>query len=561
VFLRFGSTIGTRRVTATASSGTNTISVAFTATDTNDDHVTTPTFSPDGGTYVRNQNVTVNCASDGVVIHYTTNGATPTENDPTISVGSTLAVRMNLTLKAKAWKTGVGSSATKSASYVLTGAIVAGGRHGMALDTDGMVLTWGANWTGELGDGTIVSRSYCDRVWELDDVVALAAGALHSVALRADRAVWSWGYDGHYLMADGLQYQPDRRIPFHAASLTNVLSITAREWNSAALCADGTVWSWGDLNMVATNVPTRVMGLSNVIAISVGYYHGVALESDGTVWGWGNNEYHVLTNSSTLRFDTALQRSGFSNIVAISAGQFHTLALRSDGTVWTVGNNGLGQLGDGTTSDRPTPVQVNAVTGVTAIASGVYSSYLIQSNGTVWAWGYNGSGQLGDGTTVDKRSPVQVKGLTNVIAITAQGADDAAARSFGCAYALRSDGTVWAWGENWYGQVGDGTTKDRHTPVQVKNLMVLQDVDHDGLADFVELQLGTSLNNPDTDGDGMPDGWEYYHGLNPLQNDASDDPDGDSFTNLQEYQNGTDPQDFYNDALPQLTVAGGSASL
>jgi alpha-tubulin suppressor-like RCC1 family protein len=140
-----------------------------------------------------------------------------------------------------------------------------------------------------------------------------------------------------------------------------------------------------------------------------------------------------------------------------------SLALKSDGTIWAWGENAIGQLGDGTTTERHTPVQVGTppLGEVTAVAAGQGHNLALRSDGTVWAWGLNARGELGDGTTTDRLTPVQVQNLSGIKAI---GAGD------NHSLAVRSDGTVWAWGFNIRGQLGDGTTTDRHTPVQVQNL-------------------------------------------------------------------------------------------
>jgi len=150
----------------------------------------------------------------------------------------------------------------------------------------------------------------------------------------------------------------------------------------------------------------------------------------------------------------------------VAAGWAHSLAVRSDGTVWAWGDNWYGQLGDGTTTRRTTPVQVTGLSGVVAVAGGGGAdagshSMALTSDGTVWAWGANDCGQLGDGTTVDRTTPVEVSGLSGVVAVAA---------GFAHSLAVKSDGTVWAWGGNWYRQLGDGTTTGRTTPVQVSGL-------------------------------------------------------------------------------------------
>lgn len=157
-------------------------------------------------------------------------------------------------------------------------------------------------------------------------------------------------------------------------------------------------------------------------------------------------------------------------VTQVVAGNTHTASLKSDGTVWAWGNNSHGQLGDGTTINKSIPVQVlgsggvGYLTGVTAIAAGYTHTVALKADGTVWAWGYNSVGELGDGTTTNRSTPVQVLGhggvgyLTGVTAIAA---------GYDHTLALKSDGTLWAWGNNSNGQLGDGTTTNRFTPVQV----------------------------------------------------------------------------------------------
>lgn len=204
-----------------------------------------------------------------------------------------------------------------------------------------------------------------------------------------------------------------------------------------------------------------------VMSIVGGYYHSLALKPDGTVWAWGDNTYGQLGDGTTVNKSAPVQVQSLSDVVAIAAGDYHSLAVKSDGTVWAWGKNDYGQLGDGTTTQKNIPVQVKGpdgsgcLSGVVAVAACSDYSFALKSDGTVWAWGQNIYGQLGDGTKVNRCTPVQVQNLSNVVAIAAKGSH---------CLALKSDGTVWAWGGNANGELGNGTTQFSAVPIKVLNL-------------------------------------------------------------------------------------------
>jgi alpha-tubulin suppressor-like RCC1 family protein len=233
--------------------------------------------------------------------------------------------------------------------------------------------------------------------------------------------------------------------------------------NFMARMSDGTVWEFTSAGID----PSPVQGVSNIIAISQSNSHSLALKNDGTVWGWGDNEPCNLFdgNGYYTIVDTPIQVGGFTNVKAISAGWQNTMVVKNDGTVWGLGKNNVGQLGDGTTTQRCAPVHAIGLNGVTALSTKGMHTVALKDDGTVWTWGWNTGGQLGDGTYNDHYIPAQVPGLSGVVAIAAGGRD-----SVGHTVALKSDGTVWVWGWNNNGQLGDGTTINRPTPIQVPGL-------------------------------------------------------------------------------------------
>lgn len=333
----------------------------------------------------------------------------------------------------------------------------------LALLSDGTVWAWGYNGYGQLGDGTTTDRSIPVQVKGLEDVIAIAGGGYHNLVLKADGTVLAWGDNTKGQLGDGTNR--DKNTPVMISGLKGVVAISDGGWHSLALKSDGTVWAWGDNGYgqlgdgttTNKNSPVQVRGLDNIIAISGGCEHSLALRSDGTVWAWGENYKGQLGNGeNTIRVNYPVQVDKLTRVVAIAAGGGHSLALKSDGTVWAWGDDGYGQLGDGTSIDRDVPIQVHGINNIIEIAGGGGHSLALMSDGTVWAWGNNEYGQLGNGIAAHKSTvPVKAVKLSSVIAI------DCGWRH---SIAMKSDGTIWGWGINWHGELGDGTVNDRIVP-------------------------------------------------------------------------------------------------
>ncbi|MBI4704415.1 MAG: hypothetical protein HY744_25195 [Deltaproteobacteria bacterium] len=204
--------------------------------------------------------------------------------------------------------------------------------------------------------------------------------------------------------------------------------------------------------------------LGGVVAVAAGGDYTCAVKADGTLWCWGWNQYGQLGDGTTQDKPLPTQVSALgTSAVAVAAGADHTCAVKADSALWCCGWNQYGQLGDGTTQDKPLPTQVKALgTSAVAVAAGWLHTCAVKADGTLWCWGHNEYGQLGDGTTQDKPLPTQVSALgTSAIAV-------AAGRAHTCA--IKKDGALWCWGRNDYGQLGNGTTQSKSSPVQVSAL-------------------------------------------------------------------------------------------
>ena len=217
-------------------------------------------------------------------------------------------------------------------------------------------------------------------------------------------------------------------------------------------------------NVSATSSDTIILDTApNIIATAGGAHHSLFLKNDGTVWASGANGSGQLGNGTNANSLVPVKVSSLIGITTIAAGGSNSLALKNDGTVWAWGNDGVGQLGNGgTNTNSNVPVQVSGLTGITAIAvGGHFHSLALKNDGTVWAWGRNQYGQLGNGTTTNSNVPIQVSSLTSITAIAA---------GYDHSLALKNDGTVQAWGNGEEGQLGNGTNTSSNVPVQVSSL-------------------------------------------------------------------------------------------
>lgn len=493
-------------------------------------------------------------------------------------------------------------------------AISAGAYHCVALKSDGTVWTWGQNAYGQLGDGTKVRKNTPVKVEGLSGIIDVKAGEYFTMAFSEDGTVWAWGFNRYGQLGDGTN--TDKNVPCQVKGLSKVKEISAGLYHSMALLEDGSVWSWGyneqgeladgtninrnspvlsvgikidneaptaptnltvvektattvsleweassdnisvagydvyrdgvkigttketkftdtglsqkttyiytvkafdlarnyssDSNEVSSTtetvraiekvplacgkystviikedgsvyaagynyispntrnknyyIPVKVPGIEGVDAVACGELNMAFIKPDGSLWTGGSSSDWVLGRPYDNNFYNAVTE--LTGVTAVACGPKNTVVV-NDGMVWAWGDNNYGQVGDGTNQRKDRPVQVKGLYGIIDVAVGnnsyedKYFTAALKNDGTVWTWGNNEYGQLGDGTTVNKNRPVQVQGLSDVIEIACGGLH---------IVALKSDGTVWTWGYNGYGQLGDGTTTNRSTPVKVKGL-------------------------------------------------------------------------------------------
>ncbi|MGD0998010.1 MAG: hypothetical protein ABR941_06790, partial [Thermoleophilia bacterium] len=360
------------------------------------------------------------------------------------------------------------------------GSLGGGSWHSVALKQDGTLWGWGSNGYGALGvglqshefgqtDTTTPTQIDASTDWQ-----AVTAGDTFTLAEKQDGSYVAWG-DNQFGQI-GVGYPLERCTPTQIGSDPGWTSVATGYWNTIAARSDGTLWNW----YANSRTPAQVGSARDWATAFAGNRYFLALKADGTLWSWSDsdgNSYGELGLGDTAPHETPTQVGTATDWTTVTCGDNvladgemaqddsgHTVALRSDGTLWAWGSNTNGELGLGTADNSPhaTPTQVGAGTDWQAIAAGPHCTFAIKTNGTLWAWGKNTDGRLGLGDTVDRDLPTQVGADRNWKTVTA-GADS----DQGFTLATKTDGTLWAWGSNVDGALGTGNYDSETSPTQV----------------------------------------------------------------------------------------------
>jgi alpha-tubulin suppressor-like RCC1 family protein len=349
--------------------------------------------------------------------------------------------------------------------------------------------SWGYNSYGQIGDGTSgtgTHKSTPVQIGTQSNWLSIAAGSYHKISVKTDGTLWTWGYNPSGAL--GLSDTANRSSPVQVGALTNwssnADSFDGGGFHTLAVKTDGTLWGWGNNYRGVLGLgdesnrlsPVQVGALTNWLKVSGGGYRtSLAIKTNNTLWTWGRGDYGRLGLGDTTNRSSPTQVGALTNWSTVSAGQYHMAAVKTDGTLWTAGSNFYGELGNGTSgngTEKSSPVQVGSLTNWSSVSSGSYINLAVKTDGTLWSWGFNTQGQLGDGSTVDKSSPVQVGALTNWSRSSA-GYSSAA---------IKTDGTIWTWGDAGFGVLGLGNTTNRSSPTQVGALNVWTTIFHTAYA-------------------------------------------------------------------------------
>jgi alpha-tubulin suppressor-like RCC1 family protein len=393
---------------------------------------------------------------------------------------------MGTALKAdgSAWNWGQGTSGALGQGTVSVGRsspvsvvgghsfikIKSGGQdQSMALKADGTVWTWGIASSGQLGNNLNTARSSPVSVVGNHSFINISAGNNFNLALKADGGAWGWGLATSGQLGE-IQVLSNRSSPVSVVGGHSFVRLVAGAVNSYGLKADGSIWAWGDKSFGGLGngtdsyqkSPISVVGGHSFTSVKAGLVFAVSLKSDGSAWSWGLNNNGMLGDTTSIAKSSPVSVVGGHSFAVLSntIGQFNAGALKADGSAWIWGVGSSGELGNNTASSPGSPTSVVGSHSFTVLSVGASGSRALKADGSVWSWGSATSGRLGNNdSTVNRSSPVSVVGGHSFIKISSYGA--------GSVFALKADGSAWAWGLGTTGEMGDNNNASRSSPVSV----------------------------------------------------------------------------------------------
>jgi alpha-tubulin suppressor-like RCC1 family protein len=346
--------------------------------------------------------------------------------------------------------------------------ISAGGSYTCVLKVDGTLWCWGANVVGQLGLGNTESPVPAPTHVEIlgSDVAKVATGRSHACALKQDNTLWCWGRNEYGQLGDGTRI--DRPTPTRVDAFEDdIAQVAAGSRHTCAVKMDGTLWCWGTGRAVGDGTPAYESQLrpvqvatldTNVANVSAQGMSTYAVTNDRELWSWGQNAGGQLGDGTTEDRLEPVRVTALDEVIQISGG---ACAVTADGTLWCWGDNQTGRVGDGTTvTPKPLPVHVAALDSIVEVSSSGFTCAR-DERGAVWCWGSNETGTIGNGTIDDTcevatgcEMPVVQPVELTTIGLEIRGVS--AGGGHACARAR--DDTIWCWGLNASGQLGDGTT-------------------------------------------------------------------------------------------------------
>ena len=353
--------------------------------------------------------------------------------------------------------------------------VAPGGSHTAAIGNDGSLWAWGSNMFGQIGDNTTGNqRLGFSRIGTNNDWVSVSAGSEHTTGIRADGSLWAWGNnaDGR----TGLNTDSgNTAAPARVGTAADWVSVSAGNSHTLAIKTDGTLWAWGNnangMTGIGTdtgtaNGPVQVGTNNDWVCISAGVEHSMGIREDNqsnrTLWAWGNGANGKLGTGNADNQNTPTQSGNADNWATVSAGNIHSMGIRTDGTLYAVGSTAGGLFGGGWSSGAASNwMQVGSLTTWSSVCAGLTYTMASRTDGTLWATGSTNNGQLGGGWGVGQ----QTNSFLQVGASLAPW--ESVSTGSRHTLAIRADGTLWAWGANSEGQLGDGMTFDRLSPFQI----------------------------------------------------------------------------------------------